>query len=68
MPDKSDSIETLSQATAFIGANEKVTTLKEIIKVNARKERKNHLVIKLILLKMIRYKQTLKEKQNQNHV
>ena len=67
IPDKSDSIETLSQASTFIGADEKVITLKEMIKVNARKKRKNHLVIKFILLEMIRYKQTLKEKQNQNH-
>ena len=67
IPDKSDSIETLSQATVFIGADEKVTNLNEIIKINARKKRKNHLVIKFILLERIRYKQILKEKQNPNH-
>ena len=56
IPDKSDSIEKLSQATTFIGADENVENLKDITKINASRKRKNHLVIKLILLKMTLYK------------
>ena len=56
IPDKSDSIEKLSQATTFIGADENVENLKDITKINASRKRKNHLVIKLILLEMTLYK------------